>query len=240
MAEYQTFTEEELDALRALDTPTIANCLERLPIRTWDEGFMLPEIKAIAAEQETVVGYAITLTMAAKEKSDRAISREETWQGMIDIPSPSLFVVQDLDYPDTIGSYWGEVQGNIGVAFGCVGAITDGGVRDLKECEEMGFALWAKEILVSHAYVHPRSINEPVTVGGLTVNPGDLMAADRHGVVNIPFEAVREVPKIAKLEAKAEAYVIDLCQSGEELTIDTLKEAMAKRSAVFSGPGAAY
>jgi regulator of RNase E activity RraA len=83
-------------------------------------------------------------------------------------------------------------------------------------------------------------VNEPVDVGGITVNPGDLMAADLHGVINVPIDAVADILKISELEAKREVYVIGLCESGEEVTPDKLEEAFAKGNAVFEGPGAAY
>ncbi|MCH7739050.1 MAG: RraA family protein [Chloroflexi bacterium] len=239
-AHHDQLTAADLDALRALDTPTISNCLERLPIRPWTEGFMRPEIRSIMPRQKTVVGYAVTVTMSAVRQSDKPVSRRAYWEAILAIPAPRLIVVHDRDYPNPIGSYWGEVQGNIARALGAVGAITDGGVRDLKEAEEIGFPFWAKEVLVSHAYVHPESVNEPIDVGGIAVRPGDLLAADMHGVINIPFEAATRIPKIAKLEAESEGYIIDLCQSGIEVTPDLLDEASVKRAAVFDSPGAAY
>ena len=240
MADKPKLTEADLDALRALDTPTISNCLERLRIRPWTEGFMRPEIRAIMPEQKTVVGYAVTVTMLAVRQSDKPVSRRDYWEAIIAIPAPRLIVVHDRDYPNPIGSYWGEVQGNIAKALGAVGAITDGGVRDLKEAGEIDFPFWAKEILVSHAYVHPESVNVPVDVGGIAVHPGDLLAADRHGVINIPFEAAKRIPKIAELEAKSEGYIIDLCKSGVDVTPDLLDEASVKRAGVFDGTGASY
>ena len=87
---------------------------------------------------------------------------------------------------------------------------------------------------------HALLADEPIDVGGITVHPGDLLAADRHGVINIPFEAATRIPKIAVLEAESEGYIIDLCQSGVEVTPDLLDEASVKRAAVFDGSGAAY
>ena len=240
MPDFPTVTDAQLDALCQLDTPTISNCLERLPLRAWTEGYMRPEIRSIYPKQPTTLGYAVTLTMSAARQATNPTSRRDYWEGILAIPAPRLIVVHDRDYPNPTGSYWGEVQGNIAKALGAVGAITDGGVRDLNEAEAIGFPFWAKEVLVSHAYVHPELVNEPIDVGGITVNPGDLLAADLHGVINVPIDAVDDILKISELEAKREAYVIGLCQSGEEVTPDKLEEAFAKGNAVFEGPGAAY
>ena len=88
--------------------------------------------------------------------------------------------MHDLDYPNPVGSFWGEVQSNIHNRLGCVGTVTDGGVRDLDEMRAAGFFAFASEVLVSHAYVHLVDVSVPVTVGGLTVHPGDIVMGDQH------------------------------------------------------------
>ncbi len=52
---------------------------------------------------------------------------------------PRMVVIEDLDDPPAVGSFWGEVNGNIHRALGCVGAVTNGGVRDLNEVRALGF-----------------------------------------------------------------------------------------------------
>lgn len=51
-------------------------------------------------------------------------------------------VVQDLDKPTMYGAFWGEVNSNIHKALGCVGTITDGGIRDT---DEHGFLMIPEE-----------------------------------------------------------------------------------------------
>ncbi len=238
--EFTPLTAGELDAIRALDTPTISNSLEKLDLRAWNEGFMRPEIRAISPKQETVVGYAVTVTISAWRQSSSPLPRRAYWEAVLEVPAPRLVVVHDRDYPNPIGSYWGEVQANVATGLGCVGAITDGGVRDLKECEELGFPFWAKDVLVSHAYVHSEIVNTPVDVGGLTVRPGDLLAADRHGVINIPHEAARQLPEVAKREAEREAIVIGLCKSGAEVTPAGLQAAWDEMTEFDKRAAASY
>ncbi|MCZ6707873.1 MAG: RraA family protein, partial [Chloroflexi bacterium] len=121
---------------------------------------------------------------------------------------------QDLDQPP-IGSFWGEVNGNIHHALGAVGLITDGGVRDLDEVRELGFQFLAKELLVSHAYVHLVEIGEPVTVGGVTIHPGDLLHADQHGALKIPHEIAPEVAEAAQRVEDRERVIINYAKSDE-------------------------
>ena len=85
-----------------------------------------------------------------------------------------MVVIEDLDYPNPAGSFWGEVNASVYKALGAAGTITNGGVRDLPEVRPTGFHFFSCCVLVSHAYVHVVDCGVPVTVGGLTVRPGDL------------------------------------------------------------------
>ena len=127
-------------------------------------------------------------------------------------PGPRVVVMQDND-PQPIGSFWGEVQGNIHKALGCVGLVTNGGVRDMDEVRDMNFQFYAKSILVSHAYVHLVAIDVPVSVGGMVVNPGDLIHADKHGAQVIPHDLAAEIPAAVDKIAANERRIIDTCQA---------------------------
>lgn len=215
---------ELLVQLKSIDTPTIANALELMDIRPRTEGFMRPEIKSVSPVTETFVGYAVTGVISARHRSPNALERRDYYEAIEAIPTPRMVVLHDLDYPETVGSYWGEIQGNIALGFGCVGAVTDGGVRDLKEAEAMGFPFWAKEVLVSHGYVHAVAYNVPVDVGGVYVLPGDLIAADLHGVIQIPADAAPRLPEAAKALAEQEAIVIAAAQS-DDVSVDSVSAA---------------
>src|SRR4029434_9249423 len=89
------------------------------------------------------------------------VYRAEWLDYIATIPEPRVVVVQDLDR-QPIGSMWGEVNGSIHKALGCIGTVTDGGVRDLDEVRAMGFYYFASCILVSHAYIHLIDFGNPV------------------------------------------------------------------------------
>lgn len=70
---------------------------------------------------------------------------------------------------------------------GAVGMIIDGAARDVHVLEEMGFGVWARAVTPAGPYKDgPGRINIPVAVGGVVVNPGDIVAADSDGVIVIP------------------------------------------------------
>ena len=224
--DFTPLNEQELAALRKLDTPTIANVLEPLDIRPRTEGFTRPEIRCIFPDLGTMAGYAVTLTISAARPA-AGLPREEYLKAVLATPAPRVVVIHDRDYPNPIGSYWGEVQGNVAKGLQCAGTVTDGGVRDLEEVEALGFHFFAKDILVSHAYVHIEEIGLPVDVGGMHVHPGDLIVGDRHGVIQVPHDVARKLPEMARRAAEREAVIITAAQQ-PDVSIDSLKAAMAK------------
>ena len=67
----------------------------------------------------------------------------------------------------------------------------------LSEVHAMGMQLYAVGTTVSHAYAHFESAGHGVSIGGLVVRPGDLLHADRHGILLIPAEVADKVPAAA-------------------------------------------
>jgi regulator of RNase E activity RraA len=214
-------TAEELERLRRYDTCTVANAIETFDIRPRTAGFASPAIKSIFPQLGVMVGYAVTARARANQSGDGNYSRHGWWDAIAAAPAPRVAVIQDLDDPP-VGAFWGEVQSNIHRALGCAGCVTNGGVRDLREVEPLGFHYYAGSVMVSHAYVHMVDFGTPVTIGGLEIRPGDLIHADMHGVQVIPEAIAREIPDAAEKIIAKERTIISLCQSpGFEL--DALK-----------------
>ncbi len=182
---------------------------------------MLPEIKCVFPEFGAMIGYAVTAVISADSPEGRRIQPSDWWEMILKIPEPRVVVIHDIDHP-VVGSFWGEVNANIHRALGCVGTVTDSSVRDLDEVREMGFHFFSSCVTVSHAYVHLVEIGIPVKVGGLVVKPGDLILGDKHGVISIPLEIARDVPKAAQVVEEWERPVINYCKS-KGFTIEGLK-----------------
>jgi 4-hydroxy-4-methyl-2-oxoglutarate aldolase len=212
--------------LRRFDTPTVANAIETFNVRPRHEGFVRPEIRSIFPEFSPMVGYAVTGKIRAAAAPPKGVAytrRHDWWDFIASLPLPRVIVLEDLDDPPGVGSFWGEVNGSIHKALGCVGAVTNGCVRDLKEVREMGFHFFAQHVAVSHAYVHMVEFGQPVRIGGLTIKPGDLLHGDLHGVHSVPVEIAPKIPEaVAKLVAN-ERRTIDYCQS-PGFTLEGLKK----------------
>ena len=219
---YQTISDETFAALQQIDGPSICNAIEGFNYRSKAEGFMGPEIRSIYSDLPPALGYAVTGVVSSVRPEGRNVAREEWWDLIASVPGPRFIILHDMDSPP-LGAYWGEVQGNIHKALGAVGVATDGTVRDLDEVRGLGFHFFARDICVSHAYTHLVEIGIPVTVGGLTVNTGDLIHGDKHGVSHIPFELADLIPAKVQEIADYEAKTISVCQS-PDFSMEALKE----------------
>ncbi|MCJ7635313.1 RraA family protein [Candidatus Bathyarchaeota archaeon] len=211
-----SLSKRTIELLGKYDTPTISNAIEAFGIRRKNEGFMEPEIESVFPDMGIVVGFACTAKIIASKPRGgtcHEISLVDYWKSVLSIPAPRVMVIQDLDHPNVIGSYWGEVQANIHKVLGCVGVVTNGGVRDLDEIRKLNFNVFSPHILISHAYVHLTEINAKVKVGGLDVSPGELIHADKHGVLKIPKEIAERLPAHAANVLRTERKFIRKCKS---------------------------
>ena len=109
----------------------------------------------------------------------------------------------------------GEVHAAIGRALNCTGCVTNGAVRDLPAVEALGFHLFSGSLVVSHSYAHIIEFGEPVEIGGLKIQSGDLLHGDRHGVLTIPLEIAADVPAEASRILAEERGLTEFCCSPE-------------------------
>lgn len=218
-------TAEQLETLRKIPSCAIINAIETFDVMPRNKGFMLPQVKSIFPDMPHMIGYAVTAVIGAEmpPSKNMNVSRLDWIDAIMSVPEPRILVMKDIDYPNVVGSFWGEVQGNIHKALGCVGTITDGGVRDLDEMQAMGFNAFATDVLVSHAYVHLIEVGVPVTVGGMDVKMGDILLGDQHGVVGIPMDIATEIPAAVKRVEDREQEMIGLCQA-PDFTVEKLKD----------------
>ena len=185
--------QEFLDLLSRVDTPTVCNAIEVVQGKRGFNGFTRGTM-VCTEPGHAVVGYAATAQIAALAPPTEPpevirARRMAYYKAMHDAPKPSVAVIEDMDYPNCIGAYWGEVNTTIHKGFGMAGALTNGVVRDLGDLAA-DFPVIAGSVGPSHGFVHVRSIGQPIKVMGLEVLQGDLVHADRHGAVVVPPEVI--------------------------------------------------
>ena len=220
---------DQMETLRQMQSCTIANAIETFEVKPRNEGFMSSEIRCMFPQLGGMIGYAATAVIAADSPptSNMNVPRPDWFDQVLEIPGPRVVVMHDLDAPNPVGSFWGEVQSNIHSRLGCVGTVTDGGVRDIDEMQELGFHAFASGLLVSHGYIHIVDVNVPVTVGGLKVSPGDIVMGDKHGVLTIPPDIADSIPEAVEKIERKERVIIDLCNSAD-FDLDRLKELVGR------------
>lgn len=227
---------KHLAALRQFDTPTVCNVIELFQVRPRNEGFLSREIQACFPKLPPMVGYATTATFRsaqpAREGDAYSNLVEQVERFMADVAAPRIVVFQDLDEPPAAATF-GEVMCTVYKAFGCVGIITSGAARDLDQVEKLGFPCFASSIIASHGYCRIEKVNVPIVVGGVRIEPGDLLHADRNGVTTLPKDLVAEVALGCRKVMDAENEVLHYVQA-ESPTIDGLRAANQRCRARFA------
>jgi 4-hydroxy-4-methyl-2-oxoglutarate aldolase len=219
---------EELDALRRLDTCAVSNAIETFQVRLRNTGFADARIRCIFEDLPPMVGYAATARLRAGEPPIAGRTYEDRtdwWNSILQVPAPRIVVLEDLDKPPGLGAFLGDMHAGILRALGCVGYVTDGAVRELPRVRDLGLHLFAGNVAVSHAYAHIFDFGSKVKVGGLEVQPGDLLHGDRHGLLSVPRKIASEIPAVAARLQQAEQRVIDFCGS-QEFSVDKLRQVL--------------
>src|SRR6202171_1018402 len=225
-----------LEALARYDTPTICNAMEVVAPERRLIGYTTKPLVCPFPNLPPMVGYARTVTIRSVLKSglaadEQARRRIEYYEYVGTGFGPRITVIQDIDGADVgYGAFWSEVQSNVHKALGCLGVITDGSIRDIPQWAP-GFQALAGSIGPSHAWVHAESFGTEVRVAGMTVRSDDLIHADSHGAVVIPFDIAAKLPDAAELCGRRETPILEIARS-PSFTLERLKQALARSAEI--------
>jgi 4-hydroxy-4-methyl-2-oxoglutarate aldolase len=226
MAGTPALSTSDLELLRRYDTPTICNVVELFDLYPRTAGYMDGRIVACYPKLPPMVGYASTATFrsASPPRAGNVYAGlDQQVASFAELPGPAVVVFQDVDNPPAAATF-GEVMCTTYKAFGAVGLITSGAGRDLEQVAALNFPCFTSGTICAHGYCHIPQVNVTVHVGGVTVQPGDLLHGDLNGVTTIPHAIASEVaPACAELAA-AEAIVLDYLKAGK-VTVKGFAEA---------------
>ena len=186
-----------LERLRAVDTPTVCNAIEVAQGKRGFNRFTKGTMHHCRPGMPAMVGRARTARIAGLAPPTEPpevikARRLDYFRAMARGPEPTVAVVEDLDYPDCVAGWWGEVHVAVHKGLGLKGALTNGVMRDLDVIDD-GFPILAGSVGPSHAYVHVREIRCQVSIMGMQVEEDDLIHADRHGAVVVPEEVIPDL-----------------------------------------------
>ena len=221
-------SDDQINQLRSFNTCVISDAIETFGVRLRNEGFATAGFRCLFKNLPPLVGYAATCKIRSAHPpivGSRYVERTDWWKHITSVPSPRVVVMQDTDQQPGTGAFLGVVHVNILKALGCVGAVTNGAARELHGIEASGFQVFAGRLAISRAYVHIVEFGGPVEVGGLKIQPGDLIHGDRHGIINVPPDLAIQLPAVAAKIAEKKQQVIGLAKT-PGATVEELGQAL--------------
>lgn len=175
----QTFKQHEiLSQYKMIETPVIGHFT--------DFGFAR-EIKCLCDNPVHISGRALTIKIP---HCDGSIIREAL---IMSEPGDILVIDTSGDY---LRACWGELRTLAAMVKQIAGVIVDGAITDISEIKALGFPVFSKSVspLTTRALNLEGGINLPVSIGGVSVQSGDVVVADNNGVFILnPEYAVKMV-----------------------------------------------
>jgi len=208
--------QQAIKELEKISTPIVYDAIEKFHIRSNTAFYTDDTIQCIFPEKGPLCAYACTakITGAVKKGGEeQVVPSKAVWQYVNESPKPSVMVVEDADEDPKRACAWGDYSASIYGALGCKGTITNGFVRDIDVVRELPFQYFAKSTIAGHGYIRYKEIDIPVRIGGIVIQPQDILHADSHGIIVIPKEIeLEELLTKVKECLDSEGKVISYCQ----------------------------
>ena len=234
-------TKELISFLKKFDTPTISNALDIYRGSRSADGYTKYPFVSANPRLEPIVGIARTAKIKASTlpvlspenvKSIRLSYYEYISKRSELYPDASpVCLIEDLDWPNPTGSFWGEVNVSLHKGLGVAGTITSGLLRDLDAIDK-NYQVLANGIGPSHAHVHVLEYGSSINVHGLNISDGEIIHADQHGAVIIPKDALTILPKAIQFMKKKEEIIINASQE-KDFNFNKLKLAWQKANSMI-------
>jgi regulator of RNase E activity RraA len=140
-----------------------------------------------------------------------------------DIPAGMVAVIDNDGREDM--TVWGDIMTMLAHNKGIAGTVIDGPCRDVHLCLELGYPIFSRSysMRTGKDRVQIRDLNVPVVIGGVTVEPGDIVVGGADGVVSIPQGQEDEVLALAEEIERVEGLIRNEIKAGK-----TLREARMK------------
>lgn len=218
-------TRDQLESLREFDAPLIANTLDYFDDSPPHERYMSGEIQSVTPTLNPIVGVAFTAqfdTSTPGNTPDMALYWDQIAE-MEALDAPAIWVVETVGSRPDFECVLGDGTAKVLYAAGCLGCVTSGYVRDVPGLLTVPFAVHCRGTIAHHCALNMKAINVPVSVGGLTIEPGDLIHACQDGVIKIPPPSIPMLLEKAPLHRMVEGET-HLIWRRTDLTFEEKKE----------------
>jgi 4-hydroxy-4-methyl-2-oxoglutarate aldolase len=218
-------TPEQLAALAAIDSPTVANAIERFQVRRRIDGYADRDLRCAFPGLGTTVGYAVTCTAdsTTEGRADGA-GLIGLWAALEAAPKPAVLVIKDVGPDRRKGCHMGEIMATTAKALGAVGCVSDGGLRDVREVEALGgFQYFCPGFVVSHGQPVILDVDVPVEIHGLPITPGTLLHGDVNGLLVVPDAIAGQVAAACDAVRAEERALLDLI-TAPGFTVEKLRQ----------------
>ncbi len=191
---------ETVRAFAGFDTPEISDLLNRLYA-------LDSEIACLSGGDVPLVGLACTVRTFP---GDNLMVHKS-----LDVARPGDVVVVAASGGRS-NAVLGDIVSTKAQHRGIAGFVVDGLIRDLPAIHELGFPVWARGTTpIGPLHRGPGEINFPVACGGVVVNPGDVVVADRAGAVIVPQQFAHELLTRLRAHSAGNADYMRAVQRGE-------------------------
>jgi regulator of RNase E activity RraA len=203
-------TGAQLDELRAIDSPTIANAIEHFQVRPRVSGYCGSNVRCLIPGLGTMLGFAVTCRGDSTSEDKDRREHADLYRGIAQWAAqglPAVVVIGDDGDPNKIhlSCHAGEMMATTMKRVGAVGLLTDGGLRDIHEVTALGrFHYFGRGLVVAHGRPCIYDVGATVTIDGMTVRPGDLLHGDENGITIIPAAIADQVAAQAMAVREAE------------------------------------
>ncbi len=146
-----TLDHDHLEALRAIDSSTIANAIETFGLRPRVAGYVGYDIRCIFPDLAPTVGYAVTCTVDSTTEGRQGIGFDDLFSMLARAPKPAIVVMQDVGPDRPHSCHAGEIMATRMKRLGAVAILTDGGLRAVQQIRALGgVQLFCSGLVVAH------------------------------------------------------------------------------------------
>lgn len=224
--------QDTLKQLEAYDTATITNVVGTYPndpktclglYNPWTVNWYTDQrLRCVFPDLGPRAGYAVTVQYGMPDANYRRLGFDDVLRA-IEASSKPVILVLRQNLPKQYLQKNGLCGTNMTAAMkalGCIGVVTDGPCRDIREIRDLDFQYLLTGVCAGHGDFAVEAVNIPVSVSGMDVTPGEIVHMDENGACKFPAAYSEQVLSLAEKLSRIEEKRIgslSRCTRAEEV-----------------------